>query len=98
MSLSHFTPATGLLGGALIGLSAGTLLLFNGDVLGASGLMSSTFVVEPMRTLTEAGRHWKLAFLAAFFATTKFYITVVDPDALKDERLGFHSGIPIVSP
>ena len=96
MSLNYFTPITGLLGGSLIGLSAATLLLFNGDILGASGLMSS-FVVAP-KTLTDPSQQWKLAFLAAFALTARVYVTVIDPDALTDERLGYTSGLPIVSP
>lgn len=97
MSLSHFTPITGLVGGSLIGLSAATLLLFNGDILGASGLMAS-FVVSPKKTLTDPAQQWKLAFLAAFCLTTRVYVTMIDTDALKDERLGHASDIPIVSP
>ena len=97
MSLNYFTPITGLLGGSLIGLSAATLLLFNGDILGASGLMSS-FVVSPKKTLTDPSQQWKLAFLAAFALTARIYVTVIDPEALKDERLGYSSGLPIVSP
>lgn len=97
MSLSYFTPVSGLIGGSLIGLSAATLLLFNGDILGASGLMSS-FVVAPKKTLTDSAQQWKLAFLAAFCLTTRVYVTLIDKDALTDERLGYNSGIPIVSP
>jgi len=97
MSLNYFTPITGLLGGSLIGLSAATLLLFNGDILGASGLMSS-FVIAPKKTLTDPSQQWKLAFLAAFALTARVYVTVIDPDALTDERLGYTSGLPIVSP
>mmetsp|Transcript_3034 Transcript_3034/g.6656 ORF Transcript_3034/g.6656 Transcript_3034/m.6656 type:complete len:382 (+) Transcript_3034:88-1233(+) len=97
MSLNYFTPIPGLIGGSLIGLSAATLLLFNGDILGASGLMSS-FVSAPMKTLTDPSQQWKLAFLAAFCLTTRLYVTLIDPDALKDERLGYSSGLPIVSP
>jgi uncharacterized membrane protein YedE/YeeE len=97
MSLSYFTPVPGLIGGGLIGLSAGVLLLFNGDILGASGLMSS-FVVAPMKTLTEPSQQWKLAFLAAFALTTRVYVTMIDKDALKDERLGYSPLLPIVSP
>lgn len=98
MSLNYFTPITGLLGGSLIGLSAATLLLFNGDILGASGLMSSFVVVAPKKTLTDPSQQWKLAFLAAFALTARVYVTVIDPDALTDERLGYTSGLPIVSP
>ena len=99
MSLNYFTPITGLLGGSLIGLSAATLLLFNGDILGASGLMSSFVVApRPKKTLTDPSQQWKLAFLAAFALTARVYVTVIDPDALTDERLGYTSGLPIVSP
>ena len=74
MSLAYFTPVPGLIGGSLIGLSAATLLLFNGDVLGASGLMSS-FAVAPVRTMTEQSQQWKLAFFAAFCLTTRVYVS-----------------------
>ena len=98
MSLQYFTPISGLIGGSLIGLSAATLLLFNGDILGASGLMSS-FVVAPVKTLTDPSQQWKLSFLAAFALTTRIYITAIDPDALKDQRLGYgDSTVPIPSP
>lgn len=97
MSLNYFTPIPGLIGGGLIGLSAATLLLFNGDILGAAGLMSS-FAVAPIKTATEPSQQWKLAFLAAFALTTRVYVTLIDKDALKDERLGYSSGLPIVAP
>ncbi len=97
MSLNSFTPVSGLLGGSLIGLSAATLMLFNGDILGASGLMSS-FVTTPVRTVSDPSQRWKLAFLASFCLTTRLYLRMIDPDALKDDRLGSSSIIPIVSP
>lgn len=97
MSLKYFTPIPGLIGGSLIGLSAATLLLGNGDILGASGLMSA-FVVAPKKTLTDPSQQWKLAFLAAFCLMTRMYVTFIDPDALTDERIGYQTDVPIVSP
>jgi hypothetical protein len=94
MSVNYFTPVSGLIGGSLIGLSAGTLLIFNGDILGASGLMSS-FVVAPQKTLTDPSQNWKLAFIAAFSVAAR---VLIDRDALKDERQGSSFGLPIVSP
>ncbi|MCS4313240.1 putative membrane protein YedE/YeeE [Pseudomonas sp. BIGb0381] len=42
MTLStHFTPWTALLGGSLIGLSAGLFVLLNGRIAGISGLLGS---------------------------------------------------------
>ncbi|KAL3807039.1 hypothetical protein ACHAXA_010426 [Cyclostephanos tholiformis] len=94
MSVNYFTPVSGLLGGSLIGLSAATLLIFNGDILGASGLMSS-FVVAPKKTLTDPSQHWKLAFVAAFSLTTRM---LIGRDELSDESQGYYFGLPMVSP
>ena len=95
--MSAFTPVSGLLGGSLIGLSAATLLLFSGDVLGSSGIVSS-FVLTPRKTLTESSQQWKLSFMAAFLLSVKAYVTYIDGDALVDASLGADPKISIVSP
>jgi hypothetical protein len=92
--LDYFTPVTGLVGGCLIGLSAAVLLLFNGDILGASGLASS-FVVTPRKTLLDQSQLWKLFFVGVFFLTSRIYV-IIRPEALDDPRLG-SPGIPLVS-
>jgi uncharacterized protein len=51
-----------LLGGALLGLSAGGLLLFNGRMAGVSGIVGG--LVHPGRV----GRGWRAAFLAGLIA------------------------------
>jgi len=57
----------------LIGLSADALLLFNGDVLGASGICSSVLLSHPTKkTLRDPRLHWKLVFLASFVTTSAF--------------------------
>ena len=43
---SSFTPWSALFGGALIGLAAAVLVLFNGRVFGISGLLSGTWSGE----------------------------------------------------
>lgn len=91
----YFTPVAGLIGGVLIGLAAATLLLFNGDVLGASGLMSS-FVVSPRATLTGPEQQWKLWFVLALFGATRIYL-LVDPTALDDARTWTDPAVPVVS-
>jgi uncharacterized membrane protein YedE/YeeE len=63
-----FTPIEGLFGGAIVGLSAAILLLANGDVLGASGIISST-ALHPKKALSASSQYWKLVFLASFFLT-----------------------------
>lgn len=94
MSINYFTPVTGLIGGCLIGLSAAILLLFNGDILGASGIASS-FVVAPKKTLADSAQLWKLFFVGTFFLTSRIYVTIW-PDSLDDPRLG-SPVIPLVS-
>ncbi len=79
------------------GLSAATLLLFNGNILGASGLAAS-LVVTPRNILTEDSQHWKLSFIAAFALTTRLYVSYIDPDALKDARLENDLSATVVSP
>jgi uncharacterized membrane protein YedE/YeeE len=94
MILDYFTPVTGIVGGLVIGLSAAALLLFNGDILGASGIASS-FIVAPRKTLTDGSQRWKLFFIGFFFITARIYVTIW-PDALDDPRLGT-PGIPLVT-
>lgn len=69
MTIEHFTPVAGLVGGALIGLSAGTLLLMNGDILGASGIVS-TVCLNPLQSLRDPQQHWKFVLLASFLLVT----------------------------
>ncbi len=67
--MENFTPWTSLAGGALIGLAATVLLVFNGRVAGISGIFAGAMLPH------EGGRTWRVAFVgglmvggAAFFA------------------------------
>jgi uncharacterized membrane protein YedE/YeeE len=61
--MSDFTPYSGLLGGALIGLAASLLLLGSGRIAGVSGIAAGAlFSREP------GGRSWRLAFLGGLIA------------------------------
>lgn len=58
----------GFLGGALIGLAAALLLLWNGRIAGISG------IVGGLMTLRERSeRHWRLAFLLGLLAAPALY-------------------------
>ncbi len=57
-----FTPVSALVGGALIGLSASALLLFNGRIAGISGIVGG--LVQPRRGEIA----WRVAFLAGLLA------------------------------
>ena len=55
MGLQQFAPQ--VLGGALIGLGAAVLLLFNGQIAGISGIYGRLIRSD------FGARHWRLAFL-----------------------------------
>jgi uncharacterized membrane protein YedE/YeeE len=56
--MENFTPASALIGGALIGLSAVILMTFNGRIAGISGVLSGALLGEP------GDRAWRVFFLA----------------------------------
>lgn len=75
------------------GGSAATLLLFCGEILGASGLVSSTGLY-PRKALTDPAVTWKLFLIAIFMLLSNTILAAYFTD---DERLGTDPSIPIVS-
>ena len=55
---ASFTPISAFLGGCLIGLAALLLMVFQGRVMGVSGIIGGLF-----GTTSPAERGWRLAFL-----------------------------------
>lgn len=53
----------------MIGLSAASLLLLNGDILGASGV-AANLLINPKKTLSNPTDLWKIAFLATFLVVS----------------------------
>ena len=64
---AHFTPWTALAGGAMIGLAAALLVLFNGRIAGISGILGGLLRRSP----GEVG--WRLAFLLGLVAAPAVY-------------------------
>lgn len=62
MQIIHFTPIEALLGGALIGLGAAVLLLTNGKLMGASGILKNT-IMNPKQS------QWRWLFLISMLVT-----------------------------
>ncbi len=58
----HFTPWTSLFGGVLLGLAAAIFILYNGRILGISGILGG--LLPPRRG--DAG--WRIAFLLGMLA------------------------------
>jgi uncharacterized protein len=69
--MSFTSIGQGLLGGMMIGSSAAALLLGNGDILGASGIVSSV-ALNPKQTLSDPSQRWKIFFIASFLSVSAF--------------------------
>lgn len=75
---SQFTPYSALLGGALIGLAAAALMLFNGRIAGISGIVGGL-----LRSGADQ-RGWRIAFVLGLTAAPLAYQLFA---ALPDSRI-----------
>ncbi len=71
--MENFTPYSSILGGALIGLSATILLLFNGRISGISSIMNGVFK-SPKNEM-----RWRSTFLAGLIAGAVLF-QLIAPD------------------
>ena len=55
--MHNFTPLSGLIGGALIGLSAAMLMVLSGRLAGVSGILGGALT-------SSADRAWRVAFIS----------------------------------
>lgn len=60
--MANFTPISAAVGGALIGLSAVLLMLFNGRIAGVSGILGG------LLGGSATDRFWRIAFIAGLIA------------------------------
>ena len=67
------TLVDGLAGGSLIGISAAILLLFGGEIMGASGIVNSTFL-SFSKVTNDPLQHWKLFFLSSFLLISRYFL------------------------
>lgn len=80
---------------SITGLSAASLLVLNGDILGFSGLMTSVGL-NLKESFHSSKSHWKLVWLSTFMLTVNFYVNHVE-DATRDHRLETSGEVPIAS-
>jgi uncharacterized protein len=59
--MQNFTPLSGLIGGALIGLASALLMLLAGRLAGVSGILGGLLAAS-------SDRGWRLAFIAGLIA------------------------------
>jgi len=64
--MESFTPWTSLAGGALLGLSAVLLMLFNGKIAGISGIIAGLLAPK------KGEFSWRVAFLIGMTVSTLF--------------------------
>jgi uncharacterized membrane protein YedE/YeeE len=73
---SHFTPASALVGGIVIGLASALFILVDGRIAGISGIVGG--LVRPKR----ADLGWRIAFVAGLLAAPIAYAAVSSMPAL----------------
>ncbi|SMC32461.1 YeeE/YedE family protein [Polynucleobacter kasalickyi] len=69
----EFTPQSALAGGILIGLAAAILALFNGRIMGVSGIVSQLFTAG---TPPKEHFRWHLLFIFGMLLAPMFYRSV----------------------
>ncbi|MEE2766632.1 MAG: YeeE/YedE family protein [Pseudomonadota bacterium] len=79
--MENFSPVSALIGGALIGLAASLLLLFNGRIAGISGILSGGLF------LRKRERLWRLLFLVGMVAGASVYQHI--DGGLSEVRTGY---------
>lgn len=84
--MTDFSPLSGLVGGALIGLAATILMLTIGRIAGVSGILLNT-----MTASDTAGRSWRLAFVLGLPLGALMVTTI----GFKDwSNISFPAGMP----
>jgi len=86
MMINNFPVVPSLIGGALIGLAAAVLLLFNGRIAGNSGIIGGIFTVKSDKA------YWRLFYVAGLFLGAVVY-RVVDPGGAAPT---FAAGYPVL--
>lgn len=69
---AQFTPWTALAGGALIGVAAALLLLFNGRIAGISGILGGIL------TATKQDMPWRTAFIGGLILAPLGWLLLAD--------------------
>lgn len=80
--MTEFTPLMSLLGGTLIGLSAVSLMAFNGRIAGMTGIL--TGLLPPV----SADWQWRAAFIAGAVVAPMLFV------AFSAGAIGFESPVP----
>jgi uncharacterized protein len=88
---THFTPWTSLAGGLLLGLAAALFILFNGRVLGISGILGG--LLAPRSSDTG----WRLSFLLGLLAAPLVAGLLAPEGFLKAPRIDAGYGLVVLA-
>ena len=88
---SHFTPWASLAGGVLLGIASAMFILFNGRILGISGIVGG--LLGPRRG--DAG--WRIAFLLGMLAAPLTFALVAPAGFLPAPRTDAGTGTVIAA-
>lgn len=78
------------------GGSAGLLLIVNGDIMGASGILSNT-LLNPIQALQKPSNHWRYVYLASFALTVNLFVNYLAPPAFLADERSEASDVPVAS-
>jgi uncharacterized membrane protein YedE/YeeE len=82
---AQFTPWTALGGGALIGIAASVLLLFNGRIAGISGILGGILTAE------RTGIPWRAAFIGGLLLAPAIWMLVAELPPIE-----INAGYPVI--
>lgn len=88
---NHFTPWTSLAGGVLLGLASALFILFNGRILGISGIVGG--LLPPTRGDTS----WRISFLLGLLAAPWVVQRVAPAQWITSPRIDASTGMVIVA-
>lgn len=88
---NHFTPWTSLAGGVLLGLASALFILFNGRILGISGIVGG--LLPPKR----GDISWRISFLLGLLAAPWVVQRVAPAQWITSPRIDASTGMVIVA-
>lgn len=77
---AHFTPWASLAGGVLLGVASAVFILFNGRILGISG------IVGGLLTARAGDTAWRIAFVLGMLAAPSTFVLIAPAGLLSAPR------------
>jgi uncharacterized membrane protein YedE/YeeE len=88
---AHFTPWASLLGGLILGLASAIFILFNGRILGISGILGG--LMSPRKG--DIG--WRVFFFLGMAAAPAVFSWLAPPDLVPTPRIDTGDGLIVLA-